>query len=76
VDAQLHNWQQVLADTYLMSSRGELNPGFREASDRLLQAVHSVDSPDQQTVVIEGMFERIALTFERTARTVASLTKP
>jgi uncharacterized membrane protein YccC len=76
VDAQLHNWQQVLADTYLMSSRGELNPGFREASDRLLQAVHSVDSPDQQTIVIEGMFERIALTFERTARTVASLTKP
>jgi uncharacterized membrane protein YccC len=75
VDAQLRNWQQVLADTYLMSSRGEFNPGFREASDRLLQAIHSVDLPDQQTVVIEGMFERIALTFERTARTVASLTK-
>ncbi len=74
VDAQLRRWQQVLADTYLMASRGEFNPQFRASSGRLLQAIHSVSPPDQQTVIIEGMFERLALTFERTARTVASLT--
>lgn len=71
VDALLQEWQQALADTYLMSSRGEVNPVFREVSARLLQAIHAYREPDQKTVIIEGMFERLALTFERTARTAA-----
>ncbi|RBW48471.1 FUSC family protein [Marinobacter sp. F3R11] len=71
VDAKLAEWQQVLADTYLLSSKGQMNSRFREVSSELLKALHSVKEPDSQTVTIEGMFERIALTLERTARTVA-----
>lgn len=69
VDVKLAEWQQVLADTYLMSARGNMNSRFREASARLLRAIYDAKEPDAQTATIEGMFERMALTFERTART-------
>lgn len=68
VDAKLAEWQQVLADTYLLSSRGIVNARFREASAGLLRAIYDAKEPDAQTATIEGMFERMALTFERTAR--------
>lgn len=71
VNALLAQWQQTLADTYLASSRGEYYPAFREVCAQLLQALHANDEPNQKTVIVEGMFERLALTFERTARTVA-----
>jgi uncharacterized membrane protein YccC len=71
VDARLTEWQQVLADTYLLSSHGKTSPRFREASAHLLEAVHADKAPDSQTATIKGMFERLALTFERTAKTVA-----
>ncbi|WP_417501765.1 FUSC family protein [Marinobacter sp.] len=69
VDAKLAEWQQVLADTYLMSARGTMNSRFREASAGLLKAIYEAKEPDAQTATIEGMFERMALTFERTAKT-------
>ncbi|MBU2875015.1 FUSC family protein [Marinobacter salexigens] len=69
VDAKLSEWQRVLADTYLMSARGTMNSRFREASAGLLRAVYEAKEPDAQTATIEGMFERMALTFERTAKT-------
>jgi len=69
VDVKLAEWQQVLADTYLMSARGDMNSRFREASAGLLSAIYDAKAPDAQTATIEGMFERMALTFERTART-------
>ncbi|KKN53570.1 hypothetical protein LCGC14_0601280, partial [marine sediment metagenome] len=71
VDAKLAEWQQVLADTYLMSARGGMDPRFRSVSAELLAAIHAVKEPDAQTGTIEGMFERMALTFERTAKMVA-----
>ncbi|HTN35168.1 MAG TPA: FUSC family protein [Marinobacter sp.] len=71
VDARLSEWQRALAETYLLSSRGETSPGFREVSARLLTAIHADKAPDSNTATMEGMFERLALTFERTAKTVA-----
>ncbi|SHK31014.1 Uncharacterized membrane protein YccC [Marinobacter antarcticus] len=76
VDAKLAEWQQVLADTYLMSARGDSNLRFREVSAELLAAIHGVKEPDAQTATIEGMFERMALTFERTAGTIAQQDRP
>ncbi len=76
VDAKLAQWQQVLADTYLLSARGEINARFRKVSAELLAAVHATKEPDAQTATVEGMFERIALTFERTARTIAEANNP
>ncbi|WP_240616661.1 FUSC family protein [Marinobacter fuscus] len=69
VNEKLAHWQQVLADTYLMSARGIMNPEFRRASAELLAAIHAAREPDAQTATIEGMFERMALTFERTVKT-------
>jgi uncharacterized membrane protein YccC len=74
VDGLLKEWQQTLADTYLVTARGAVNPAFRKASARLLEAIHADSDTDQKKVIIEGMFERLALTFERSARTVAEAT--
>jgi gamma-glutamyl phosphate reductase len=71
VDAKLSKWQRALAETYLLSSHGETSPRFREVSAQLLAAIHADKAPDKHTATVEGMFERLALTFERTARTVA-----
>lgn len=76
VDAKLAEWQQVLADTYLMSARGNMNSRFREVSAELLAAIHTAKEPDAQTITIEGMFERMALTFERTARKITETNNP
>lgn len=76
VDDMLAHWQQVLADTYLSSARGRTDPRFREVSSQLLKAIHKVAEPNAQTKTIEGMFERMALTFERTAATIAAQNSP
>jgi len=76
VDEKLGEWQQALADTYLMSARGGTNSQFRAVSDQLLAAIHATREPDAQTTNIEGMFERMALTFERTAKTVSEANNP
>lgn len=71
VDIRLREWQQVLAETYLKSSRGEFNPRFRQVSAALLEAIHDAGEVTPQTAIVEGMFERLALTLERTAREIA-----
>jgi uncharacterized membrane protein YccC len=71
VDAHLTYWQQTLAETYLMSSQGEFNTHFRDASAGLLEAVKAEKIPEGRIIIVEGMLERVALTFERAARTVA-----
>ena len=76
VDEKLGEWQQVLADTYLMSAGGDVNAQFREVSKDLLAAIHATRSSDTQIANIEGMFERMALTFERTAKTVSEAKSP
>jgi uncharacterized membrane protein YccC len=76
VDERLTEWQQVLADTYLLSSHGKTSSRFREASAHLLEAIHADKAPDSQTATVKGMFERLALTFERTAKTVAEASDP
>ncbi|TBW57699.1 FUSC family protein [Marinobacter halodurans] len=74
VNLRLREWQKALSKTYLKSSKGQFHPQFREASANLLRAIEEAAEPNQQTAIIEGMFERLALTFERTARTVARAT--
>lgn len=73
VDRRLREWQRVLSDTYLKSTRGEVNPEFRRASERLLQAIRRTGEPSRQTAIIEGLFEHLAMTLERTAREIAEI---
>ncbi|PAV27248.1 fusaric acid resistance protein [Tamilnaduibacter salinus] len=71
VDALLEQWQTVLAETYEMSARGQYNPEFRAISARLLNVIQAAGLAETDVSTIEGLFERVALTLERTARTVA-----
>lgn len=71
VEATLHDWQQTLAETYVLSAEGKTDAAFREVSARLFKNLQAADLPQHQTDVVEGMFERLAMTFERMARTVA-----
>lgn len=70
VNAALQRWQQELSESYLMSAEGRFNDRFRPASERLLEAIRKAAEPGSQVEIVEGMFERLALTLERTARTV------
>ncbi|KFZ36956.1 fusaric acid resistance protein [Shewanella mangrovi] len=60
-------WQNALADAYLAASRGYTSSSFVNASNALMLELRDTDIPAQQQHVIEGMFERIAMTFNRTA---------
>lgn len=70
VDAALDQWQWELSASYLKSAEGRFNERFRPAGERLLKAIRNTAEPAPQTEIVEGMFERLALTLERTARTV------
>ncbi|MCH1924301.1 FUSC family protein [Shewanella sp. C32] len=63
----LNDWQNALADAYLAASRGETSSHFTNASNALVLALQQTEISQQQRQVIEGMCERIAMTFERTA---------
>ncbi len=76
VDRCLPQWQRALADAYLACALGKTTPAFRDASARLLAAIGEAGEPTTQTAIIEGMFERLALTFERTARNVREALEP
>lgn len=76
VDSALQQWQRELSESYLLSAEGQANDRFRVASQRLLQAIRDAAEPQSQAEIVEGMFERLALTLERTARTVRESRKP
>lgn len=63
----LTEWQNALANAYFAASRGEISSQFTNASNALMLALKQTELPQQQRNVIEGMCERIAMTFERTA---------
>ncbi|MFM2481223.1 FUSC family protein [Celerinatantimonas sp. YJH-8] len=65
---QLKNWQDALADAFLACSQGETAPQFVTACDTLVSALVAIQGENAQTELIKGSFERIQLTFERTAR--------
>ncbi|WP_193161088.1 FUSC family protein [Microbulbifer hainanensis] len=72
VDRCLVKWQRALSESYLKCARGEVDPRFRAVSAELLAAIQSAGELTQQTAIVEGLLERLALTFERTAREVAT----
>ncbi|QUN06608.1 FUSC family protein [Shewanella yunxiaonensis] len=67
----LDNWQQALAQAFLASSKGQQYPAFKTSSTALLEAIHEDQLSPEQLEMIEGMFTRVSLTFERTANTMA-----
>ncbi|WP_115720510.1 FUSC family protein [Gallaecimonas mangrovi] len=69
VHALLDIWQKSLADTFLLCAKGGFNSEFRTNSQLLLEALKKASDKTPQLELIEGMLERLALTFERTATT-------
>jgi len=70
VEALLGQWQGALADTFMESARGRSSKQFREASDALYAGLLRAGEPSLQTRTVQGMFERLAFTFERMAEAV------
>jgi uncharacterized membrane protein YccC len=67
----LDRWQHALAQAFLACSRGLQWPAFTDCSAELLQAIREEQLSLEQLEMIEGMFTRVSLTFERTANTMA-----
>ncbi|WKE65674.1 FUSC family protein [Gallaecimonas kandeliae] len=75
VRALLRQWQRVLADAYLLAAKGQLSGRFRRSSALLLAAVRKSGKSGPQLELIEGMMERLALTFDRLAPAMAAWAK-
>lgn len=63
-------WQWALAESYLLAAQGEtpalMNPVYRQ----IIAALEAQQAPTENIAMMEGVFERINLTFERTAKMV------
>lgn len=76
VKALLRRWQQALSRAYLLAAKGQLDGDYRRHSHFLLVAIRKSGQSAPQLEIIEGMMERLALTFERTAHSLASPQQP
>lgn len=76
LNALLDQWQRSLASTFLCSAKGKFNAEFRTHSQQLLAAIEQTNGVNLQSELVEGMMERLAITFERTAHTFAEQSSP
>ncbi|WP_340676807.1 FUSC family protein [Paraglaciecola sp.] len=72
VRRELEKWQQSLAFTYMQSAKGKVSDAFRLGSNSLLTSLQDAQHNPQQLEIIEGMFERMTLTFQRTAQVIGT----
>ena len=68
---QLISWQHALADAFLLATKGCSNNEFKNKSDALYTELVDVAGETSQVEAIKGMFMRINLTFERSAKKIA-----
>ncbi len=71
MDAKLEYWQQALGDAFMNAFHGKADPMFQLASVALLSELDEFDMPQDQKDLLEGMCERIRLTLERSANSIA-----
>ncbi|QJR81101.1 FUSC family protein [Alteromonas pelagimontana] len=67
----LESWQRALADTFLLCAKGQQGDSFRRACNEVLTYLKGHEQAKDHLPLIEGMFERLNLTFERAATMVA-----
>ena len=67
----LNLWQHNLGEAFIACAHGQVAEEFNISSEALLQALAQCPLPHEQFTMIAGMFERITLTFERTAHSIA-----
>ncbi|MBQ4798303.1 FUSC family protein [Pseudoalteromonas sp. MMG006] len=68
---QLISWQHALADAFLLATKGKSSDEFKNKSDALYAELVDAAGETNQVEAIKGMFMRINLTFERSAKKIA-----
>lgn len=63
----LKDWQFALADAYMEAAKGHNPEHFQPACDRVLALLRQDSQAQHNLNMVEGVFERLSLTFERTA---------
>ena len=66
----LKHWQYVLADTFIEAAKGKTTERFRQMCDSVLAQVRQDANGPAHLTLIEGIFDRLDLTFQRTAKMV------
>ncbi len=68
IQVVVENWQHALANAYWEIANGHLSQYFRDQCNVLIKAAIAAGMEETQAAQMEGMFERLQLTFERTAK--------
>lgn len=71
LNAHLDQWQQALADAFFQCAKGRTSPAFQAASERVLETLRAENLARGHFEIVAGMFERLTMTFERSALTIA-----
>lgn len=67
----LENWQNALADAFMQCSKGQFSSQFNKACNDLLTQLRFYPLLPGQYEIVEGMCERLTMTFERLTQTIA-----
>ena len=67
----LDQWQNALADAFLLATKGQHDEEFSKTSTVLYNELVAAVGESTQVEAIKGMFIRLNLTFERSAETIA-----
>ncbi|XAW87991.1 hypothetical protein ABDK09_00640 [Vibrio sp. CDRSL-10 TSBA] len=67
----LENWQNALAEAFMQCSRGQFSSQFNKACNDLLTQLRFYPLLPGQYEIVEGMCERLTMTFERLTQTIA-----
>ncbi|WGY45853.1 FUSC family protein [Vibrio sp. ABG19] len=67
----LENWQNGLAEAFMQCSKGQFSSQFNKACNDLLTQLRFYPLLPGQYEIVEGMCERLTMTFERLTQTIA-----
>lgn len=69
----LQRWQKALSQSYIRAARGEANAEFTHVCDDIIKALTEQAGRTENVVLLEGMFQRLNMTFQRTAKMMRTL---
>lgn len=66
----LSNWQNAMATAYISCSKGHYTHEYKHVCNQLLKTIHQYCGDHPQIKIIQGLFERLDLSFQRTAEII------
>ncbi|MFM2484087.1 FUSC family protein [Celerinatantimonas yamalensis] len=67
----LEHWQQALAESFLLATKGRYSTQLATANEALLNELSAILGESSQLAMIQGMFQRLTLTLQRSAQVMA-----